>query len=228
MAKDHMPEGHGRRPTSERVRAGEVVAGSSSLATLAGLIAVVLVVLAFIGLAPRALTAFATIVLGAGLLFQGAALTRRRNELRTELLTAGEKEAAESIGTGMTVEIIAGSIGVILGIIALISGAIHSLAAISIIAFGVALITGGPLTTRLDDVNIATAREEDRPLDSGREVVRTASGIEVIAGIAAVVIGILSLIAFTTNLTLPLIGLLISGGALAFSKGMLAKRTATT
>lgn len=226
MAREHMPEDQGRSGSSERKRTEEVVAGSSSMVTLAGLIAIVLVILAFFGVLRYPMAALATIVLGVGLLFQGMALSRRRNELRAELLAAGETKAAESVGTGMTVEIIAGSIGIILGVIALF-GAVHSLVSLSVIAFGVALITGGPLTTRLDDVNVANARVEGVPLDSSRKVVRTASGIEVLLGIVAVVIGILALIAFTTNLTLPLIGLLLVGGSLAFSKGILAKRSAS-
>lgn len=227
MAREHLPEGQGRSPSSERKRTEEVVAGSSSLVTLAGLIAIVLVILAFFGVARSTMAALTTIVLGIGLLSQGMALSKRRNELRADLLAAGETKAAESVGTGMTVEIIAGTIGIILGVIALFSGAVHSLVSLSVIAFGVALITGGPLTTRLDDVNIAHAREEGVPLESSRKVVRTASGIEVLLGIVAVVLGILALIAFSPGMTVPLIGLLLVGAAVAFSQGILAKRSAS-
>lgn len=227
MAREHLPEGQGRSPSSERKRTEEVVAGSSSLVTLAGLIAIVLVILAFFGVARSTMAALTTIVLGIGLLSQGMALSKRRNELRADLLAAGETKAAESVGTGMTVEIIAGTIGIILGVIALFSGAVHSLVSLSVIAFGVALITGGPLTTRLDDVNIAHAREEGVPLESSRKVVRTASGIEVLLGIVAVVLGILALIAFSPGMTVPLISLLLVGAAVAFSQGILAKRSAS-
>lgn len=227
MAREHLPEGQGRSPSSERKRTEEVVAGSSSLVTLAGLIAIVLVILAFFGVARSTMAALTTIVLGIGLLSQGMALSKRRNELRADLLAAGETKAAESVGTGMTVEIIAGTIGIILGVIALFSGAVHSLVSLSVIAFGVALITGGPLTTRLDDVNIAHAREEGVPLESSRKVVRTASGIEVLLGIVAVVLGILALIAFSPGMTVPLIGLVLVGAAVAFSQGILAKRSAS-
>jgi len=227
MAREHMPEGHGQSPSSERKRIEEVVAGSSSMVTLAGLIAIVLVILAFFGVLRNAMAAVATIVLAVGMLAQGMTLSKRRDALRANLLAAGETKAAESVGTGMTVEIIAGSIGILLGVIALFGGAVHSLVSLCVIAFGVALIAGGPLTTRLDDVNVANARVEGVPLDSSRKVVRAASGIEVLLGIVAVVIGILSLIAFTRNLTWPLIGLLLVGASLAFSQGIVAKRSAS-
>lgn len=227
MAREHMPEGQGRPPFSEIRKTEEVVSGSSTWVTLAGLASIVLVILSFIGVLRNPMAAAATIVLGAGLLFQGIALSRRRDQLRAELNAAGDTKAADSVGTGMTVEIIAGIIGIVLGVIALISGAVHSLVAISVIAFGIALITGGPLTTRLDDVNVASARAEGAPLEGNRKVVKTASSLEVIMGIAAVVLGILSLIAFTGNIMLLLVGLLITGVALAFSKGVLARRSAS-
>jgi hypothetical protein len=93
-----------------------------------------------------------------------------------------------------------------------------------VIAFGVALILGGPLTTRLDDLNVASSRAEGAPLGGSRKVVRTASGLEVLIGIAAVVLGVLALIAFTHNFMLILVGLIITGAALAFSGGVIARR----
>lgn len=227
MAREHMPEGQGRPPFSEMRKTEEVVSGSSTWVTVAGLATILLVILSFIGVLRYPMAAVATIVLGAGLLFQGLALSKRRDQLRAELSAAGDTKAADSVGTGMTVEIIAGIIGIVLGVIALFSGAFHSLIAISVIAFGVALITGGPLTTRLDDVNVASARVEGAPLEGSRKVVKTASSLEVIMGIAAVVLGILALIAFTGNIMLLLVGLLITGAALAFSKGVLARRSAS-
>jgi hypothetical protein len=224
MAREQMPEGPGRPPFSASKQTEKAVAGGSSLVMLAGLASIVLVILSFIGVLRIPLAAVATIVIGAGLFFQGLAITRRHDQIREELAAAGNTKAAQGIGSGMTVELIAGIIGIVLGIVALLGGVPHALLAISVIAFGVALILGGPLTTRLDDLNVASSRAEGAPLGGSRKVVRTASGLEVLIGIAAVVLGVLALIAFTHNFMLILVGLIITGAALAFSGGVIARR----
>jgi hypothetical protein len=80
-----MPEGPGRPPFSEVRRTEKVISGGSSIATLAGLVSIVLVILSFIGVLRFAMAAVATIVIGAGLFFQGLAITRRHNQIREEL-----------------------------------------------------------------------------------------------------------------------------------------------
>jgi hypothetical protein len=219
-----MPEGQGRPPFSDVKKTEEVVAGSSTLITLAGLAAIVLVILSFIGVLRFPLAAVATIVLGGGLLFQGLALSKRHNQIREELAAAGDTKASDGLGAGVTVAIISGIIGVALGIIALAGGAPHALMAISVIAFGVALIVGGRLTNRLDDLNVASARIEGVSLSGSRKGVRAASGLEMILGIVAVVLGILALIGISTNIIVLLVGLLITGISLAFSGAMISKR----
>lgn len=224
MAREQMPEGPGRPPFSEVKRTEEVVAGSSTLVSLAGIAAIVLVILAFIGVLRFSLAAVATIVIGAGLLAQGLALSKRHKQIRAELAAAGNVKAADGIGSGATVEIIAGIIGVVLGVIALAGGSPHSLMAISLIAFGIALIMAGPMMNRLDDLNAVSARAEGTTLDGSHKTVRTSSGLDVLMGIAAVILGILALIGLATNIAVLLVGLLITGFALAMSGGVMTRR----
>lgn len=225
MAREQMPEGPGRPPFSEVKKTEEVVAGSSSLVSLAGIAAIVLVILSFIGILRFSLAAVATIVIGAGLLAQGLALAKRHKEIRSELAAAGNTKAADSIGSGSTVEIIAGIIGVVLGIVALAGGSPHRLMAIALIAFGIALIVAGPMMSRLDDLNAVSARAEGVTLDGSHKSVRTVSGMDVLLGIAAVVLGILALIGLATNIVVLLVGLIITGFSLAVSGGVLTRRS---
>jgi hypothetical protein len=220
-----MPEGPGRPPFSEVKKTEEVVAGSSTLVSLAGIAAIVLVILSYIGVLRFAMAAVATIVIGGGLLAQGLALSRRHKEIRSELAAAGNAKAADGIGSGATVEIVAGIIGVVLGIIALAGGSPRAMMAISLIAFGFALIMVGPLANRLDELNAVSSRAEGVPLDGSHKTVRTTSGMDVLVGIAAVILGILALIGLATNIAVLLVGLLITGIALAVSGGVMTRRS---
>lgn len=224
MARERMPEGPGRPPFSEVKKTEEVVAGSSTLIMLAGIASIVLVILAFIGVLRFSFAAIATIVIGAGLLAQGLSLSRRSNQIRAELAAAGNAKAAEGIGSGAMIEIVAGIIGIVLGIIALFGGAPLTLMSLSLIAFGLALIMVGPMANRLDDLNAASARAEGTTLDGSHKTVKTTSGLDVLLGIAVAILGIIVLIGLANNLSVLLVGLLLTGIALAASGGVLAQR----
>lgn len=224
MAREDIPGGHGRPPHSEVMRTEKAVASGSTAIMLSGIAAVVLVILSFIGVLRTPLAAIATIAIGLGLLLQGLALTRRQDEIRQQLAATGDTKAAGAVDTGMTAEFIAGIIGIALGILALFGVAPISLMAIAAIVFGIALIMGGPLTTRLDELNESSARIEGVSLEGDPKVVRTASGLEVLVGIAAVILGVLTLLGIANGLFLTLVALLITGAAIAFSGGIVARR----
>ncbi len=224
MARENMPGDPGRPAFSEVRRTEKAVAGGSTGIALAGLVAVVLIIMSFIGVLRTPMAAVATIAIGVGLMLQGLALTRRHDQIREELAAAGNTKAASGIGSGMTAEFIAGIVGIGLGILALFGVAPLALMAIAAIVFGAALIMGGPLTTRLDELNVANARMEGVRLEDNQKVVRTASGLEVLIGIAAAVLGIIWLLGITRGITPILVALILTAAALVFSGGVIARR----
>jgi hypothetical protein len=226
MARNDVPGGPGRPIISEVKRTEKVVASGSTTVALAGLVAMVLVILSFIGILRMPFAAIATIAIGFGLFVQGLAITRRHVQIREELAAAGQSASARGVGTGMTVELFAGLIGIALGIIALAGGSPHIVLSIAAIVFGVALIMGSSLTERLNELAITSSRLEGVQLEASRVAAQTASGLEVLVGIGALVLGILSLLGLT-NIMLVLVALLIVGAALFVSGGFIGRRSAT-
>lgn len=224
MANENVPGGPGRPIISGVRQTEKVVAGGSDTAALAGLVAIVLVILSFIGILRTPFAAISAIAIGFGLFVQGLAITRRHDQIRDELAASGQTATARGLGTGMTVELIAGLFGIALGIIALVGGAPHILLSIAAIVFGVALIMGSSLTTRLNELAVTSAHLEGVQLEAGRAAAQTASGLEVLVGVGAVVLGILSLLGLT-NVMLILVSFIIVGASLLFSGGLIGKRS---
>ena len=117
MARNDVPGGPGRPILSDVRRTEKAVASGSTTVALAGLAAVVLVILAFIGVLRMPFASIATIAIGFGLFVQGLAITRRHDQIREELAAAGQSASARGVGTGMTVELFAGLIGIALGVL---------------------------------------------------------------------------------------------------------------
>jgi hypothetical protein len=81
--------------SAHREGAAQTVGAGSSAETTAGLGAIVLALMALVGVLPLILAAIATIASGAGLLLEGAAVTARYSELRLETASRRPAQVAE-------------------------------------------------------------------------------------------------------------------------------------
>lgn len=158
--------------------------------SVAGLAVVVLTILGLAGIAPDFLVAVATIIFGVGLLLYGAAAIA---EVGRVFAGHGEgKTVLEMAASGLSTIFLAGATGIVLGILALLGKVPVDLVAISAIAFGGALIIGANFARRLRVLTAASSQDEV----VGHFVQESASesaGLQVIAGLAAIVLGILVL-----------------------------------
>jgi hypothetical protein len=180
------------------------------------------VVLAIIGLAgvnPEILVSIATIVFGAALLIQGGAML-------TEFATIGgasESESATS-GGGLSALFLVGFAGMVLGVLSLLG--VHSgvLTAVSAIAFGGALVISSTAVWQLLTSRSVAARFQARsPMVRvmASEVAAGSSGLQAMAGLAAIVLGILAVAGiFTQGLTL--IAFLVAGAAIVLTGSSLS------
>lgn len=203
----------------------EVEASGAVVEGVGALAAVVLAILGIIGLVPVYMAAIASIVIGAALLAQAAAVAGEYTRLLSQL--SGGAVGAVELGAGMTAEFAIGGSAVTLGILSLVG--IHPLVLLpcSIIAIGAALILTVGTTTRLNDLKLEAAEAGALAQSISRAAVSGAAGVQVLAGFAAAVLGIIALVSITP-VGLTLVGFLVSGAAMALSATALSGKMLQT
>lgn len=173
----------------------------------AGLAVVVLAIIALAGASSATtLIAIATIVIGVGLMVQGFNTATENARMMTPELAAAA--VGDSSGEVM-VDCLAGGVGIVLGILALIGvAATPVLLPAALIVFGAALLLSGTL-----ELQGPTAV----PLSpTTTQVVRGSAGtggMEVLIGIAGIVLGILALLTAHSAI-LVMVGFIAIGAAL--------------
>jgi hypothetical protein len=185
---------------------------------LGGIATVVLAIIGLAGVKPEVLVSIATIVFGAALLIQGGAML-------TEFATTdGVPEESASSGGGLSALFLVGFAGIVLGVLALLG--VHSgiLTAVSAIAFGGALVISSTAVWQLLTSRSVAARFQSRsPMlrIMASEVAAGSSGLQAMAGLAVIVLGILAVAGiFTQGLTL--IAFLVAGAAIVLTGSSLS------
>lgn len=204
----------------QRSAVGVESAGSAIEAAAAAAV----VVLAIIGLAQADtgfMTSIATIVLGATMLIYGATIAAEYSKLLS-MATEGTMGAVE-LGGGMTVEILAGGSAVVLGILGLIGFNPEILLPCAVLAVGAALILSASGTQRLNTLKVEAAKFPEAVQNVAQSAVMGAIAAQVLAGGAAIVLGILALTTAHAAV-LTLVGILVLGAAAAFSSTALTGR----
>lgn len=177
----------------------------------AGIAVVVLTILGLADVSPGALAAIATIVIGAGLLMQVADAGTEYARLTSRSDAAPLSGAM--FGGGAIVSFLAGGVGIVLGILALLGVSPMHLTPAALIVFGGALILSGGITARM-----ATMASEPAAADPAVQAVfqqasAAAGGAQVLIGLAAMILGILAYVPINAGILL-LVGLLAVGAAL--------------
>jgi hypothetical protein len=157
----------------------------------AGIAVIVLAIIAISGVSVEILASIATIVIGAGLMVQGF-------NSAAEHAKAMPAEASAAAGAEPTsdvmVDFVAGVTGIVLGILALIGVNAAHLVPAALIVFGASLLLSGTLSF-------------------GERGTAAAGGAEVLTGLAAVVLGILSLV-LPESWMLVLVGFIAVGATM--------------
>lgn len=193
-----------------------VIEGGSSIEALGGLAAIVLAVIGIARFEPFTMGGIATLVIGVALLVQGGAIASRwRSELRR--LDGVRYDRNELVG-GISTEVFGGLVGVVLGILVLADVMPAVLLPVAAIVFGGALLLGGAAQPELSNL---AAPPRTRTVQGA---VEASGGIMVLVGIAAAVLGILSLLGVGPAVMLALIAMLCIGASLLFAGGALATR----
>ena len=168
------------------IRLWERTAWTTELILAVGAAVVSIVGLA--GVFPRFLAAISIIALGAALLSRGANIVWRFSELLHE--AGAGRESITEVSGALTTEFIGGLAGIVFGVLALLRVAPMTLMAVCIVAFGATLL----LTTgEAAWLGLAAVKEGDVIRQISRLMTSAAAGVQVLFGLAALVLGVLAL-----------------------------------
>ncbi len=194
----------------------QIVTGGFAAEGVAGLIGVVLAILGLLNILPQMLLPIAAIVLGAAFLLNGGAVASRFSKLLNE--TAKGRFETTEWSVGLTTEFIGGIAAVILGVLTLLHIDEVILMPIAAIVFGVTLLASSGITARLNDLQLPKSPEYEAFREVARESVKVATGIEILLGLSAVVLGIIAVTGISW-MTLTFVALLCVGASNATSGG---------
>lgn len=176
----------------------------------AGIAAIVLAVIALAGISAPILAAIITIVIGVGLMVQAFNSAAEGSKTMSAGLPANGR--MHDIGGEVMVDCLSGITGIVLGVLALVGINAPHLIPVALIVFGGALLLAGAIAMRPNTASVASAAPGQVQIVAYQGSA-AAGGMEIMVGIAAIVLGILSLI-FMTSWVLVLVGFIAVGVAL--------------
>jgi len=199
-----------------------VEAGGAATESMGGVAVVILGILALAGVMSPVLTAIGGIIFGAAFIVEGAAITARHTALMTQAAdTEGEKL---ELGGGVTVELVAGLAAVVLGILSLIRIVPTVLMPALVITGGAGLILSAGALERLNDIRAAAFGVSGIARSVASAAVHGAAAGQVLAGLGAVALGILSLVKVGDPALLTTVGVLVLGAAITLSGTALSSK----
>lgn len=193
-----------------------VEATGSIVEAVGGIAVVVLSIIALSRTGGAAVPAsVATIILGAALLAEGGTIATEFSRLLS-ITTGGTMSAAE-VGGGMTAEMFVGASVLVLGILALIGISTATLIPAAVIATGgMMLLTAGGVH-RMNQVRIRTGTTPENAQALIMAAGSGAAAFQILAAIAAIVLGILALAMTAHTAGFTLVGLLVLGASVVLS-----------
>jgi hypothetical protein len=192
-----------------RGRAGEVEPFGLLTEGAAGIAVIVLTIVALAGVSTVLLASIAAIVIGVGLTVQ--AFNSAAEEAKVMAPSMGVAAQEATLGGEVIVDCMCGLTGIVLGILALVGiNAAHLLPA-ALIVFGGSLLLSGFISMWPRTYRIASPGTETQIVTYRGSP--AAAGVEILVGLAAVVLGILSVIMAPLGV-LILVGFLAVGAAL--------------
>ena len=199
--------GEGRGIAAEAEPFGLLTEGAAGIATI------VLGIIALGKVDSGLLASIITIIIGVGLMVQAFnAAAEASRELNANGAAVAASARGAELGGEVMINVAAGLTGIILGILGLVAVHTQYLVPAALIVFGGALVLTGAVSAQAKTTTATTA--------SGTPVQVTyqgssasMSGLEILVGFAAVILGILSLI-LEASWVLPLVGFIAVGAAL--------------
>lgn len=205
------------------------VAYGGLIDAIGGVATIVLVICGLVGIAPPMMVAIATIVFGVALLIQGGAML---SEYAQIVFPGGVRTAMpeQMGGNSLALVFLVGAGGIVLGVLSLLGINAAILSPIAVIGFGTALLLSSNAVWRLYALRRNSALMDTSVVQSqhvgsemlASEMASSSAGIQALAGLAAIVLGILALAGSPADLTLNLVALLTLGATLVLTGSTLS------
>ncbi|MBI5012483.1 MAG: hypothetical protein HZC06_07010 [Methylocystis sp.] len=205
------------------------VAYGGLIDAIGGVATIVLVICGLVGIAPPMMVAIATIVFGVALLIQGGAML---SEYTQVVFPGGVRASSveQMGGNSLALVFLVGAGGIVLGVLSLLGISAPVLSPVAVIGFGTALLLSSNAVWRLYVLRRASAQMETAVGQSqyvgaemlASEMASGSAGIQALAGLAAIVLGILALAGNTADLTLNLVALLALGSTIVLTGSTLS------
>jgi len=200
-------------------RSAEAAAYGGLIDALGGIAAAVLAIVGLTGFDPVGMAGIATIVFGAALLIQGGTILTEY----AQITLPSEASPRMTGGEGLSTMFLVGAAGIVLGVLALLGIAPMALIAISVIAFGSALVLSSGAVRQLyllqAQAHQMVAVRSANELLAG-QVAAGSTGVQLLAGLASVVLGIMA-VAGHAPMILSLAALLLLGVTVLLTGGTL-------
>jgi len=190
--------------------------GSMGTAGL-GIAAIVLSILGLARLWPITMVELSVILLGAASLLDTASVGARFASLLGGL--RGGLLGYLGLGGGLGLGILAGASAIVLGILALLGVAQATLMSSALITLGSVLVLGSGLAARLEALSFPWTGQREEIRELGNETAAASAGFKSLIGLAAIVLGVVSLLV-VPSLPLHLAATLILGFAMLVSGGI--------
>jgi hypothetical protein len=208
-----------RIDSHERAISMRYVLGGSLSEGLAGAGAVAVAIIALASGSSATLMSIATILVGAALVFEGAAISARFNDLMHETSDGGL--SAVEFGAGTTAQVVGGMAVVTLGILALLGLSPTELVAVAAIVAGGAVLLGSGTTSRMNALRIDRSKDSAEAQGLAHAAVSSAAGTQLFLGVGAIALGILAVLNISPSL-LSIIAMLATGFAVLMSGSALS------
>lgn len=212
--------------TREAITAENAAAYGGLIDAIGGVATVVLAICGLVNLSPPILGAVATIVFGVALLIQGGAMVSEYAQVSFPADVDGA--AIDSFGGNSLVAVfLVGAAGIVLGVLSLLGVQAGTLMPISVIAFGTALLLSSNAVWRLYVLRRASRLQPLSATQGGGEIIASemasgSAGLQAVAGLTAIVLGIIALAGSTNDLTINLVALLVLGATLILTGSTLS------
>lgn len=190
---------------------GEAAAYGGFADAIGGIVAIVLAIIGLSGVKPEVLVSISTIVFGVALLIQGGAMLSEFAQIE-----ATPETAVAAGGGGISALFLVGIAGIVLGVLSLLGLHAAMLTAVAVIAFGVALlVSSSGVWQLLTSRSVAMRFQAHSPMIRvmASEVAAGSAGLQAMAGLAVIVLGLLAVCGIYT-VPLTLIALLVAGASI--------------
>jgi hypothetical protein len=204
-------------------KSAQAAAYGGLIDAVGGVATVILAIIALTGLDQAMMSAIATVVFGGALLIQAGTIL---SEYAHAMYPTGTAViSTERFGSGgLSMMFLVGAGGIILGVLALLGIASSTLTAVAVIAYGSALVLSSNSVKQLQLLQSVPTPRATTPTGSellADEMASGSAGVQVVVGLAAIVLGILAAAGGNPGV-LTVIALLVLGASLVLTGSTLS------